>query len=94
MLLLRKRADGPGWVRWAAAEEEVDTNLPKARNLREGSEWPLDVDRQRCWEYNVSVCLAGRCGYRATLDGPEFVDRANSGGKGARSTDSRRRSDV
>ena len=35
MLLLRKRADGPGWVRWAAAAEEVDMNLPLAQSLRE-----------------------------------------------------------
>jgi hypothetical protein len=52
------------------------------------------IDREACWEYNLSVCLAGRCGYRATVDGPEFMDKGCSGGKGARTTDSRRRSDV
>jgi len=53
-----------------------------------------DVDRQGCWEHNVSVCLARGCGYRATVDGPEFMDNGCSGGKGAHSIDSRRRSDV
>jgi len=40
------------------------------------------------------VCLARGCGYRATVDGPEFMDNGCSGGKGAHSIDSRRRSDV
>ena len=52
------------------------------------------IDRHGCWEYNVSVCLAGRCGYRATLGGPEFMDEGCSGGKGAHNIDSRRRNDV
>jgi hypothetical protein len=42
----------------------------------------------------ICRCVAGRSAYRATMDGPEFVGRGCSGGKGAGCTDSRRRSDV